>query len=469
MNKTTKIPKLDRDINIINKKVIDARAASFKKGLSQGNVSERYESSNNIHANMDGGGPSSKSGLRKKLLITLFTIIFAVGIIYYAWHKTMGGRYVATDNAYVAGDVINVSSQVSGTVDAVYVENTNKVETGDKLVTLSAQNYKLALQKAQSALANTVRSLNTQYSNVGQYSALLQQQRVALKKAQDDYARRLPLAKNHIISQEELAHAWAAVQSARAAIAVTQKQENIAQANTNGVSLQNHPAVLQAKASFIEAWLNYERTTILAPATGYIAKKSVQIGTAVSAGTPLMAIVPLNSVWVDANFKETQLSTLRVNQPVKVTTDLYGDHVVFHGRVVGLSAGTGTAFSLIPAQNATGNWIKIVQRVPVRISLDPLELQEHPLRVGLSAKVKVDVEDQTGVTLALVASGKPLFTTNIYSDNTAAASSIADKIIKANVYSPSSLHKKAQKITSKLHHKHIPSVSGHKVRKLKHR
>jgi membrane fusion protein (multidrug efflux system) len=278
-----------------------------------------------------------------------------------------------------------------------------------------------------------VRQERERYSNVQQLDAVIAQRQVALKTAQEDLARRLPLAASQIVSGEDVAHARRAVDEARAALEVATRQAAAARVTVSGVSPQQHPNVLAAKADYLSAWLAARRNAIAAPVAGYVAKRSVQVGSRIAPGTPLMTIVPLNQLWVDANFKESELRDIRVGQPVTIEADMYGSDIKFHGKVMGLSAGTGSAFSLLPAQNATGNWIKVVQRVPVRIALDPKELQAHPLRVGLSATVDVDISNKQGGALGTVAQPAVRYETNVLSQPLHEAQAATDAIVARNL------------------------------------
>jgi membrane fusion protein (multidrug efflux system) len=241
-----------------------------------------------------------------------------------------------------------------------------------------------------------VRQVRGLFADDNQYQAQVEVREADLSRAQDDLRRRMTIAQTGAVSQEEISHARDAVKSAQAALDAAKQQLASNRALTANTTIADHPNVEAAAAKVRDAYLANARNTLPAPVTGYVAKRSVQVGQRVSPGNPLMAIVPLNGVWVDANFKEVQLKHMRIGQPVELTADVYGSSVVFHGKVVGFSAGTGSAFSLLPAQNATGNWIKVVQRLPVRIQLDPQELEKHPLRIGLSMNVDVSIKDENG-------------------------------------------------------------------------
>ena len=275
--------------------------------------------------------------------------------------------------------------------------------------------------------------LRERYASLAQYEAVIAQRQLNLQKAQDDLARRAPLADDQTLSAEEVAHARQADKDARAALDVAVEQAESVRSGLGGVALINHPSVLSAKADFIQAWLALRRSVILAPVSGYIAKRSVQVGAHVTPGTVMLSIVPLDQLWVDANFKESELRNIRVDQPVKIEADLYGSKVEYHGKVGGLSAGTGSAFSLLPAQNATGNWVKVVQRLPVRIQLDPKELAEHPLRIGLSTTVTVDTHQRDGGVLGSSMPLAPVNSTQVLNQPIQEAEAIADRIISRSL------------------------------------
>jgi membrane fusion protein, multidrug efflux system len=256
---------------------------------------------------------------------------------------------------------------------------------------------------------------------------------VDLKKAQADLTRRLPLIAEQAEAPENVQHLRDAVDQAQASLNAAVAQAAASHAAVEGIDVANNPAVMQARANFRAAWVASQRNAIFAPVTGYVAQRSVQVGNSVQAGQQLMTVLPLHNLWVDANLKENQLRHVRVGQPVKIETDVYGGSVEYHGKVIGLGAGTGSVFSLLPAQNATGNWIKVVQRVPVRIALDDKELDAHPLRVGLSAEVTVDITNDKGPVLASTNNGQPVAQTDVYDQMASKADAEAEKIIQANL------------------------------------
>ncbi|WP_186114048.1 EmrA/EmrK family multidrug efflux transporter periplasmic adaptor subunit [Burkholderia gladioli] len=346
--------------------------------------------------------PAAQNGKRKRMMTLLILAIVIAAIAYGFYYFLVARFHEETDDAYVNGNVVQITPQVTGTVIAVNADDTQSIRIGQPLVKLDPADAAIALQSAEANLAQTVRRVRGLYADDDQYRAQVAQRESDLSKAQDDLRRRLAVAQTGAVSQEEISHARDAVKAAQASLDAAKQQLAANVALTANTTVANHPDVLAAAATVRNAYLNNARNTLPAPVTGYVAKRSVQVGQRVSPGTPLMSVVPLGQIWVDANFKEVQLDHMRIGQPVSVTADIYGSSVKYHGKVIGFSAGTGSAFSLLPAQNATGNWIKVVQRLPVRIALDPQELERHPLRIGLSMQVDVDIKDESGSQLGSV-------------------------------------------------------------------
>jgi membrane fusion protein (multidrug efflux system) len=373
------------------------------------------------------------TGKRRAILLVIAAVFVLAGLGWYLlWLFVFSLREI-TDDAYVGGNQVAVSAQVPGTVVAVLADDTQRVDAGQVLVRLDPTDAEVNLAKARSALANTVRQVRQQTEVAAQADAGIAARRLDLGRAEADLARRQPLLADKAIAPEEVAHAREAVATAKAALELATRQAAAAHALVDGTDIAGNAAVLQAKAAFREAWINAERNAIVAPVGGYVAQRSVQVGSRVQPGQPLMTVIPLHDLWVDANFKESQLAHIRIGQPATVESDLYGGHVEFKGRVVGLGAGTGSAFALLPPQNASGNWIKVVQRVPVRIALDPAALDKHPLRVGLSTAVKVDTHDRAGPMLAAAPVNAPVAQTDVYARDLAKAEAEADAIIAANL------------------------------------
>ena len=390
------------------------------------------------------GAPTS--GRRKRALLTLTALVVTLGGAWVAYDMLVASHYESTENAYVQSNLVQITPQIGGTVTAILVDDTDHVKAGQPLVRLDPADAKVALQQAEAALAQAVRQARTVYANNGSLSAqvTLRQAEVArvrneVVRAGEDLQRRQALAGIGAVSREELRHAEAQVASAReqlasAEAAVLAAREQLAsnQALTEGTPVESNPAVQTAAARVREAWLATQRLVLPAPVEGYVARRSVQLGQRVAAGTALMTIVPLDQVWVEANFKEVQLRKLRIGQPVTLTADLYGQQVTYRGRIAGLGVGTGAAFALLPAQNATGNWIKVVQRVPVRVALDAKEIAAHPLRVGLSMHAEVDVRRQDGKLLDERAAAVGSQTQVLEIDD-AGANALVRQVIAANL------------------------------------
>jgi membrane fusion protein (multidrug efflux system) len=352
---------------------------------------------------------STRDGRRRQALaiVAIFVVIGAAAWV--AWWFLFARYSVSTDDAYVSGDILAVTAREAGTVLAVHADNTQWVQRGKLLVELDPANAQVGLDAAEADLARTVRNVRGLFSKANTLRAQIAQSRVALDQAQKDYARRVEASGDGAVSNEDVTHARDALAAAKAALAAAESALKETLDGIDGTTLETHPDVLAAEARVRNAALSLSYTRIVAPADGVVAQKNIEPGEQISAGTPLLAVVPLDDVWIDANFKESQLAHMRVGQPVRVTADLYGGGVVYHGRIAGLAAGSGSAFALLPPQNASGNWIKIVQRIPVRIALDPHELHEHPLRVGLSVVARADLRDESGPLLsATVRAQEPL-------------------------------------------------------------
>ncbi|CAM2155879.1 multidrug efflux pump membrane fusion protein EmrA [Pararobbsia alpina] len=379
--------------------------------------------------------PAKPPGKRKGLLVLLVAAVIAGGAAYAAYYFSYGRFHEATDDAYVSGNLVQLTPQVTGTVVAVNADDTQTVKAGDPVVELDAADAKIALTNAEAALGQTVRRVSSLYVNNDYYAANIAQRESDLVRARDDLRRRVAIANTGGVSAEDIAHAHDVVNTAQAALDAARQQAKANHALTDRTTVGEHPDVQAAASKVRDAYLWYARNTLPAPVTGYVAKRSIQVGQRVSPGTSLMAIVPLDGVWVDANFKEVQLTRMRIGQPVTLTADVYGSSVEYHGRIEGFSAGTGGAFATLPAQNATGNWIKIVQRLPVRIQLDQKELEAHPLRIGLSMQVSVDTHDDSGTQLG--AAINTMYRTDVFAQYGAQADEEIAKIIALNAMDPS--------------------------------
>jgi len=369
---------------------------------------------------------------RRRWLLALGAAIALLGLIWLAWWLRYSRLYESTDDAYVAGDRVNVMSQVSGTVVSIGADETDLVEGGQELVRLDATDARIALQDAEQQLARSVRQTHTVFANRDQLRAVVAERRADLGRAQSDFDRRRNLAASGAVSGEELGHAQDALQAARDALLAAEKNLAAGSALVGHTGVADNPDVRAAATQVERAWLALVRTSVRAPVTGYLARRSVQLGERISPGAPLMAIVPIGRLWLEANFREVQLRHMRIGQPATVVADLYGGRVTYHGHVAGLGLGTGSAFALLPAQNATGNWIKVVQRVPVRIELEPRELSAHPLRIGLSTVVTVEVRETSGPQLAQTARQQPVLSTRVFDIDRSEIRTRIEQIIEEN-------------------------------------
>lgn len=392
--------------------------------------------------------PSDSNGTRRRRLFIFALVCMLLAAGYAIYWLLVARHIVSTDNAYVQGHVVQVTPLTPGTVITVDVDDTDTVQAGQTLVRLDPADSRLALDEAEAQLAQTVREVHALFTGnealealVGMRKAELERSETERSRLQADLDRRRNLLRDGAISAEDLQHRRSALAAAEAAhtgalAALSEAREQLAKnrAQTKGSQVEQHPRVLAAAARFREAWLAHRRQEIIAPLDGTIARRNVQLGQRLSPGSPIMAIVALDRLWVDANFKESQLRNLRIGQKVTLTADAYGRGTRFHGRIAGFGAGTGAAFALLPAQNATGNWIKIIQRVPVRVQLDADELKEHPLRVGLSMIATVDTRDQSGIPLGdSVATTRSAVTTDVYTAQDADADEQVDRIVSQNL------------------------------------
>ena len=377
---------------------------------------------------------NNKSQQRKKGLsiFILLLLLISIGSAAY-WYFFIKG-FEETEDAYVNGNQVMVSAQVAGNISKINVDNMDPVQAGDVLLELDDTNAKLSFEQAKSNLANAVRQVSQLNYTVKQLKSAVRANEITLAQAQGNLNRRVQLVKDGAIDKESFQHAKEAVELAKANLTTSQNQLEANQALLLDGPLSEQPQIQSAVSNFKQAWLNLERTKIRSPIKGYVARRNAQVGQAVSVGGALMAVVTTDQMWLDANFKETQLTHMRIGQPVKIHFDLYGKDKTFDGKVVGIEMGTGSAFSLLPTQNATGNWIKVVQRVPVRIQLDPQQLAENPLRIGLSATVKVNVTDSQGETLRNQAPTTTLYSTNVLQYDESAVNNLIESIIRDNSY-----------------------------------
>ena len=406
-------------------------------------------------------GAAQRRRARRGAMLALLFVVILAGAGWAAWWWWVGRAQVSTDNAYVGGNVVQVTPQVAGTVTQVAADDTQLVRAGDLLVRLDAADYEVQLASAEAALADSVRSVRGLYANTAQARATVKGReadlerarfelaaaQAALDKSRSDLLRREALAARNFVSPESVQSARTAVDASAAqrdaanaailqaetAITAAGEQLRAASGLVDQVPVIRHPRVLAAAARLREAHLALARTRILAPVTGYVARRSVQVGQRVAPGAALMAVIPAEQLWVDANFKEAQLEHVRIGQPVRLSADMYGSPITFRGRVLGLGMGTGSAFALLPAQNATGNWIKVVQRVPVRIALDAHELAAHPLRIGLSMQATIDISDRSGDVLARKPAAGPGYETAVFAQQARAADAAIERVIAENM------------------------------------
>jgi membrane fusion protein (multidrug efflux system) len=370
---------------------------------------------------------------KKNTLVILVLLVIVGGVGLYIWWSKIGRFHETTEDAYVAGDIVSVMSQVSGTVTDIMADNTRQVHQADTLVQINPLDAQLTLQQSQANLASTIRMVRNEFATLEEEKANVDVAYEALDKAKHDYQRRIQLRKDNLISAEDLSHYKSTFTSAKASYHAALKAYDAGKTQVDNTTVLTHPDVLKAESALRTAWLTLHRTKILAPVEGYIAQRSVQVGQYVSAGSNLMSVIPLKGVWVTANFKETQIGNIHAGQDVILQSDVYGSHVVYHGKVLGIEPGTGSAFSLLPSSNATGNWIKVVQRVPVRIVLNETELEQHPLRPGLSMHVDVNTENAGKPALGTLSGTPQPWRTNIFDHNDKEVDAIIQKIIKDNV------------------------------------
>jgi membrane fusion protein, multidrug efflux system len=375
--------------------------------------------------------PPAKAARRRGFKVLALVIVLC-GAAYGSYWFLYARHFESTDDAYVDGDVVQITSEVPGTVIGLHADDTQFVAREQLLLKLDPADAEVAVRVAEANLGHAVRAVRALFSQAAQLRDDILYRKVALRRAERDYERRTGLLRDGAVSSEELQHTREDMTEVRARLAAAREQLGETEARIDGTSIATNPEVLAAAAKVRDAWLELRRTRITSPVSGLIARRSVQVGQRVAAGTPLMGVVPLNALWVDANFKEVQLRNVRVGQPVTLSADVYGGSVVYHGKVVGLSAGTGSAFALLPAQNASGNWIKIVQRLPVRVQLDPGELRANPLRIGESVTASIDIRDASGPLVSRAVRRVPIPSVPSLADDPAVEARIAH-IIRVNL------------------------------------
>lgn len=375
--------------------------------------------------------PHTNNGLvRSLLLLSGFFLAMGAAVLYF-W--LIYWRYEeVTDNAYINGNRIEIISQIEGRALSYFADNTSYVIQGQLLVQLDPTDYELAFQKALSSLALQVREVRQLVKRTQEQEAIIKLKQLEYERLTLEYNRRKELVKSGAVAQEDFTNTVALMDKAIADIQAATFELQALKAISEGTSIANHPLVVVAIQQVKQAYLNVNRCCIYAPASGFVAQRAVQVGQWVTTRDTLLSIIPLDQIWTDANFKETQTGHIRIGQQVSLISDVYGSNQVFHGKVVGIQAGTGSVFSILPPQNATGNWIKIVQRVPVKISLDPIELLQHPLWLGLSMTVTVDTHDRSGLRLAETPSSKEVASTSIYNTELDGINERIEKILADN-------------------------------------
>ncbi|WP_295996767.1 efflux RND transporter periplasmic adaptor subunit [Rugamonas sp.] len=373
-----------------------------------------------------------KNGAKILAVPKLIAAALLAGAAGAAWTMLAPAGQQVTEDAYVEGNVVQVTPQQSGSVTRIGADNTDYVKAGQVLVQLNEVDAQLALSRAEAQLSKAVRQVRVELANASQSRDYVTLRAADLARAEADLARRRTLADSGAVSGEDIAHADDAVTTARAALAAARQQQAGASALVDRTTIDTHPEVQAAIAQLRDACVAAARTTLRAPVSGLVTRRNVQLGQRVNAGAALMFIVPPEQMWVNANFKESQLGAIRIGQPVTLSADLYGKAVRYSGRVVGQDPGTGSAFALLPAQNATGNWIKVVQRVPVRIALDPRELAAHPLKLGLSMRVAVDTGDRGGAMAMATVADRAVYSTDVFTQELARSDQLVERIIAAN-------------------------------------
>ncbi|MCC8375189.1 MULTISPECIES: multidrug efflux MFS transporter periplasmic adaptor subunit EmrA [Photorhabdus] len=377
--------------------------------------------------------PLNEKKSKRKLALILATLLFVfAGLGYFTYWLISLRHYQATDDAYVVGNQVQVMAQITGSVTAIYADNTDFVQQGDILLRLDSIDAEHAFERAKNILANNVRQTHQTIIDNEKLLANIALKQTALQQAQDDLKRREHLGLTGAIAKENLIHSRNSVQVAKSELNIARQQYYANKALVIDTPLNQQPAIKLAASQLCDAWLTLQRTQIVAPVTGYVSRRSVQVGSQIKSGAPLMVIVPADQLWVEANFKEVQLANVRIGQSVTLISDFYGNDVIYRGQIVGLDMGTGSAFSLLPAQNATGNWIKVVQRLPVRVELEAQQLIDHPLRIGLSMHATVDTRNRDGLVLADTPRNRIVYETNILTYNTGEIDQLINEIIQVN-------------------------------------
>ena len=396
--------------------------------MSQGVQPKQIPPPSDTAGGVGGDKKPSPFQTRGQVVTAVVLILLVAGIAWYGLQRDSE----RTEDAYVDGNVVQVTSQIGGTVTAFAADNTDHVKAGTLLVTLNPVDQEVRFERAKTELAKATRVARTQYSQVQQLRAEVVQRQNDVLKSRADLARRSKLASSGAVSREEVSHAEDVLKNAEAVLSAVNQSLAQRRAMVDGTNLRTHPDVLTAATNLRDAYIARARTSILSPVDGTVAKRSVQLGQRINPGVALMSVVPMDELWVNANFKESQLEHLRIGQPAELTTDVYGRNVVYHGKIVGMDAGTGSAFALLPAQNATGNWIKVTQRVPIRIALDPKEIAQQPLRIGLSMRVSVKTTERSGEMIRKDVAPNFVYKTQVYDQELKDADAIVETVIRAN-------------------------------------
>lgn len=369
---------------------------------------------------------------RKRILWGMSFLFFLIAFGVFLYWLLYARFYEYTNDSYVSGNLIYVTPQISSTITSIYADNTQIVEEGDLLITLDQTDFLIRLETSKAALATTIRDIAKLFLETKQAAAEVEVSKANFFKCAEDFEKRTLLIDSGSVSTEDFDHAESAFIASYFSLDAAEQKYFSLLAQIDQTTIQNHPRVLEKIEDVKNAWVALQRCSLKASASGLIAQRSAQVGQKVHSADPLMAIIPLEQLWIDANFKEVQIGKMQIGQKARIISDVYGSKVEYHGTIIGIGGGTGSVFSLLPPQNATGNWIKIVQRVPVRISLDLTEIRNHPLRLGLSMDVTVDIRDIGHSSIPSKKPSFPLYQTEIFDDEGAGIESVIGPIFEAN-------------------------------------
>lgn len=382
--------------------------------------------------NIEQQAPPKKGSRKKNLWITTIVLVIIAITVFFYWLFVWRLEQF-TDDSYVEGNKVQLTTQIAGTVTEIYADDTEHVEKDQILIELDDTDYKIAYEQSKASLGETTRQVVAMFERVRELKALMKIKEAELIVAEQDYQNRTNLIDIGGVSKENFEHIEGNLRSAKASLNQTFHALLAAEAMVLGTTVSDHPLVKEAASRVKKSYVDLMRTKVRAPVSGIIGQRSVQLGELIDPSRAMLSIIPLDEIWVTANFKEVQLSDMRIGQRATVTSDCYGGSVTFHGRVIGVGAGSGNVFSILPPQNATGNWIKIVQRIPVRISLDPEEVQKYPLVLGMSMNVTVDIRDKEGYLLTKEKSiSSPIYQTDVYKQQIEGVNKIIQKIIQDN-------------------------------------